>query len=188
MKELGTFGELVKLKAFVAFASAEEALANINDISEGTLPPSPRTCPRAAARCQPTRLRTALHAAAAVGEGLPPGRRRRQGTTLSDQRRIPGVANETLKNFLVTNLEKPQSTEKCDFRLGVSCPKLGSAIQVSGSPLRATSLLLRQASMPRRVVWERKALLRLSAAVCVAGLISPPSSRPGHDAVPVQDV
>ena len=58
MKELGTFGELVKLKAFVAFASAEEALANINDISEGTLPPSPRTCPRAAARCQPTRLHT----------------------------------------------------------------------------------------------------------------------------------
>ena len=83
MKELGTFGELVKLKAFVAFASAEEALANINDISAGTLPPSPRTCPRAAARCQPTRLHTALHAAAAVGEGLPPGRRRRQGTTLS---------------------------------------------------------------------------------------------------------
>jgi len=35
--ELGKFGKLVKLKAFVAFASAEEALGNINDISEGIL-------------------------------------------------------------------------------------------------------------------------------------------------------
>ena len=33
--ELSRFGKMVKLKAFVPFKSAEEALANINDISEG---------------------------------------------------------------------------------------------------------------------------------------------------------
>lgn len=33
--DLTRFGKMVKLKAFVPFKSAEEALANINDISEG---------------------------------------------------------------------------------------------------------------------------------------------------------
>ena len=98
------------------------------------------------------------------------------------------MANETLKNFLVTNLEKPESTEKCDFRLGISCPKLGSAIQVSGSPLRAITLLLRQASMPRRIVWE-EGLLQLSAAMCVVACAELPSLfvlGPGRAAVPVR--
>ena len=33
--ELKRFGKMVKLKAFVPFTSAEEALANINDVTEG---------------------------------------------------------------------------------------------------------------------------------------------------------
>lgn len=37
--ELSRFGKMVKLKAFVPFKSAEEALANINDISEGACSP-----------------------------------------------------------------------------------------------------------------------------------------------------
>ena len=53
--ELTRFGKMVKLKAFVPFKSAEEALANINDISEGACAvPEParrirRACAAAAA-------------------------------------------------------------------------------------------------------------------------------------------
>ena len=39
--ELNRFGKMVKLKAFVPFKSAEEALANINDVTEGAPPPAP---------------------------------------------------------------------------------------------------------------------------------------------------
>ena len=44
--ELTRFGKMVKLKAFVPFKSAEEALANINDITEGA---SSHTLPAAVA-------------------------------------------------------------------------------------------------------------------------------------------
>ena len=42
--ELNRFGKMVKLKAFVPFKSAEEALANINDVTEGAPPPRPPRC------------------------------------------------------------------------------------------------------------------------------------------------
>ena len=45
--ELNRFGKMVKLKAFVPFKSAEEALANINDVTEGAPPSAP---PAAATR------------------------------------------------------------------------------------------------------------------------------------------
>jgi nucleolar protein 56 len=35
--DFGKFGSLCQLKAFTPFASAEDALANINDISEGIM-------------------------------------------------------------------------------------------------------------------------------------------------------
>jgi len=72
--ELKRFGKMVKLKGFVPFTSAEEALGNINDITEGIL-------------------------------------------------------NATLLNFLEQNLPKSKSVKKCSFTLGVSDPKIGTAIQ-----------------------------------------------------------
>jgi len=68
------FSKMVKMKAFVPFASAEEALGNINDLTEGIL-------------------------------------------------------NKTLQNFLEHNLPKSKSVKKCPFTLGVSDPKIGTAIQ-----------------------------------------------------------
>ena len=47
--ELNRFGKMVKLKAFVPFKSAEEALANINDVTEGVPPSAP--APPATRRC-----------------------------------------------------------------------------------------------------------------------------------------
>jgi nucleolar protein 56 len=41
--ELKRFGKMVKVKAFVPFKSAEEALSNINDITEGACH-SPSAC------------------------------------------------------------------------------------------------------------------------------------------------
>lgn len=43
--ELNRFGKMVKLKAFVPFKSAEEALANINDVTEGAPPSAPPSPP-----------------------------------------------------------------------------------------------------------------------------------------------
>ena len=51
--ELNRFGKMVKLKAFVPFKSAEEALANINDVTEGASPPAPPPLRRAATPPRP---------------------------------------------------------------------------------------------------------------------------------------
>ena len=105
----------MKLKSFIPFKSAEDALQNCNDVSEGTHGTLyPARLPR-----QDVRGCIASHTAHFLFCGSGPIQPMRNGA---------GLLSETLRDFLEMNLPKAKKEKKPKFSLGVQDSKLGNSI------------------------------------------------------------
>jgi len=170
--DLARFSSAVKLRGVQAFTSAENALANINDVSEGALSADLKTfLERSLPASRKVRRATARPASerASASERSAPGVR--HALRRAAPRRVPP------RRPLAIPLPPLQSSTKTPtWSLGVADPRLGSAIQEGcGIPCHVSDTCVRRRAAPAAAAAPRltAASLTLSLARCPAPLPFP---------------